>query len=254
MLIDSVNVLSHLHDAADAGMAMAPWEPVTWEATSGAGMLVACWIIYAALRLAPPSRTAWTRLALVHVSSALAFSGLHIALMTGMRIAVYAARGLHYRAPTLGDVIYEYRKDVLAYLVLGTLFWLFCRPAAATGEPPDARASDIGQEAMFDIRDGPRTLRTPVRAILAVRAAGNYIEFALEDGSRPLMRGSLSSVESALAAHGLVRTHRSWLVNATRLCRLEAVGSGDYRLGLPNGLDAPLSRRFPVALARLRAR
>ena len=88
--------------------------------------------------------------------------------------------------------------------------------------------------------------------IVAATAAGNYVEFALEDGRRPLMRASLGAVETALAPHGFVRTHRSWLVNAARVRALTAAGSGDFRLDLGCGLTAPLSRRYPGALARLK--
>jgi DNA-binding LytR/AlgR family response regulator len=91
-----------------------------------------------------------------------------------------------------------------------------------------------------------------VGEILAARGAGNYVEFALEDGRRPLMRAALSAVETQLAPHGFVRTHRSWLVNAARVRALTAAGSGDFRLDLGGGLTAPLSRRYPAALSRLR--
>jgi DNA-binding LytR/AlgR family response regulator len=92
----------------------------------------------------------------------------------------------------------------------------------------------------------------PVGEILAVQAARNYVEFVLEDGRRPLMRASIAQIEAALAPAGFVRTHRSWLVNAERVRALSAAGSGDFRLDLGGCLTAPLSRRYPAALARLR--
>jgi len=88
--------------------------------------------------------------------------------------------------------------------------------------------------------------------IITATAAGNYVEFRLQDGRRPLMRATLSRVEATLSAHGFVRTHRSWLVNAAHLRSVAAEGSGDYQLELHDGVQAPLSRRFPQALARLR--
>ena len=105
---------------------------------------------------------------------------------------------------------------------------------------------------MFDIRDGARVIRTPVDQILAVTSAGNYVEFLLADGRRPLMRASLARMEAELAPHGLVRTHRSWLVNAARVTELRPETSGDYLVVL-GGVEAPVSRRFPQALARLKA-
>ncbi len=107
-------------------------------------------------------------------------------------------------------------------------------------------------EAMYAIRDGARIVRVPVRDILAVSSAGNYVEFALRDGRRVLMRSPLSAVEAEFAAHGFVRVHRSWLVNAMQMTGLKPEGSGDYTVEL-GALSVPLSRRFPEALAKLRA-
>ena len=87
--------------------------------------------------------------------------------------------------------------------------------------------------------------------ILAITSAGNYVEFALADGRRLLMRSPLSALESDLSDRGFVRTHRSWLVNETAVTGLTPEGSGDYGV-LLGSLTAPLSRRFPAALARLR--
>ena len=88
--------------------------------------------------------------------------------------------------------------------------------------------------------------------ILAVTSAGNYVEFALQDGRRLLMRSPLSALESDLEGRGFVRTHRSWLVNAARVTGLKPEGSGDYEISL-GSLEVPLSRRFKAALAKLRA-
>jgi DNA-binding LytR/AlgR family response regulator len=52
--------------------------------------------------------------------------------------------------------------------------------------------------------------------------------------------------------HGFVRVHRSWLVNAMQMTGLKPQGSGDYAVEL-GALTVPLSRRFPEALAKLRA-
>jgi DNA-binding LytR/AlgR family response regulator len=54
-----------------------------------------------------------------------------------------------------------------------------------------------------------------------------------------------------MAEHGFVRTHRSWLVNPARVTGLRPEGSGDYAVEL-GAVEAPLSRRFPQALAALR--
>src|SRR6202023_329638 len=108
-----------------------------------------------------------------------------------------------------------------------------------------------GQTLTFDIRDGAKLTRVRLEEVLAIASAGNYVEFVLRDGRRLLMRSPLSALEDALSPRGFLRTHRSWLVNASQMTALKPEGSGDYTVEL-GALTAPLSRRFPTALAKLR--
>ena len=145
--------------------------------------------------------------------------------------------------------LYELRKDGFGYLMFLAGFALIERllrqqqPAA-----PLAPAAD----STFDIRDGAKLTRVRLSEILAVTSAGNYVEFALADGRRLLMRKALAALENDLESRGFVRTHRSWLVNAARVTALKPEGSGDYEISL-GSLDVPLSRRFKAALIKLRA-
>ncbi|HEY1605377.1 MAG TPA: LytTR family DNA-binding domain-containing protein [Allosphingosinicella sp.] len=248
VLVDTINVFTALNDAAQRGSRLAAWEPAGWEATSGIATLLACGIVYAALTRAPPGRTRWPILAAVHLAASLAFSGMHILLMNLMRVTIYAARGLHYRFGASG-FLYEYRKDLIAYVVIAGIFWLFAGPRAraapsAAPSPPPRR--------LFDIADGNRVLRVPVEEIAALHAAGNYVEFLLADGRRPLMRGSLAEIHERVGAGLFVRTHRSWAVNLGHVRGLRPARSGDFQIDLDGGATVPLSRRFPDALARLR--
>jgi hypothetical protein len=240
-----VNVTTQLDDSRRRGVAM-PWQlSVTLELTSALAALACVFIILLAVRLAPPGRGPWWRTLGVHLGGTAVYSTAHVGLMTLLRILVFAAAGARYPwAPS--ELPYEYRKDLLAYVVIAGIFWVASRPGAAL------QAEAETAPTTFDIRDANTLLRVPVDQILAVQAARNYVEFALEDGRRPLMRASIAQIETALAPAGFVRTHRSWLVNAERVRALSAVGSGDFRLELGGCLTAPLSRRYPAALARLR--
>jgi DNA-binding LytR/AlgR family response regulator len=244
----TVNVFTHLDDAARHGHAMAAWEPITWEATSALTNIIACAAIWLALRLAPPTGR-WLRFALIHAVGSVAFSAIHVGGMWALRAAIYALAGSRY-APVAAELIYEYRKDLLAYVGIAVLMWIVPRlKLGGASLTPPVRA---GREDWFDIQDGARILRMPLRDILAVRAAGNYVEFLLRDARRPLMRARLSEIESALAPSGFLRTHRSWIVNPAGVRLLEPSGSGDYRLALEGGAEAPVSRRFPKALEKLK--
>ncbi len=137
----------------------------------------------------------------------------------------------------------------MAYVGIAILMWVVPRLnfGGAAPCPPTLVSDDY-----FDIQDGARLLRVRLSEILAVRAAGNYVEFLLRDERRPLMRASLSEIETALGPSGFLRTHRSWIINPAQVRLLEPSGSGDYRLALEGGAEAPVSRRFPKALAKLK--
>ena len=135
----------------------------------------------------------------------------------------------------------------MSYIFFGACFALVPRvlrlPAPVAAEP--------ASKATYDIRDGAKLTRVRLDQILVVAAAGNYVEFTLADGRSLLMRSPLAAVERELGPRGFVRTHRSRLVNAARVTALKPDGSGDYIVEL-GSLTAPLSRRLPAALARLR--
>ena len=244
-LNDTVNVLSVLHDAARRGDHLAVWRPITWEATSGVGDLIACFIIYAAMRIAPPGGRPWAITLLIHAAASLAFSAVHVTLMMGLRIAIYGALGLHYPIEAEAAA-YEYRKDLTAYLVLAGVFHLFTRRRPPSEPGLEVESRSVASPVTFDILEGPRTIRVAPDEIVAIKSEGNYAEFHLADGRRPLMRTTLGALTTQLEPHGLLRTHRSWLVNASRVHGLEPTGSGDYGLLLDTGLHVPLSRRYPA--------
>jgi hypothetical protein len=243
--IDTVNVFSTVQDRAAMGHPVSIVEPVIWEASSGIGFLLFAPIVYIAARVAPPRPGGWRRFLLIHPPASVLFSAAHILCMGLVRVAVYALAGDHYGG-RLFNFLYEYRKDIPAYIILAGLFWI-------TRELQRRSPSPAPAGAMFDIRDGARIIRSPVCDIVAVCSAGNYVEVVLADGRRPLMRSTLASVEAALGPHGFLRTHRSWLINEARVRELIPAGSGDFVVTLEGGAQAPLSRRFQGALQALRS-
>ena len=179
----------------------------------------------------------------------LAWSILHVGGFLILRHSVYALAGETYNYGDLGEkFLYEARKDILSYTMAVATFWVAGRMVFASQAAPTAPTPP---PVTLDIRDGARVIRVPVTDILAVASAGNYVEVHLTDGRKPLMRSALSALETELAPQGFVRTHRSWLVNAARMTGLRPEGSGDWTVEL-GALEAPLSRRFLDALARLR--
>jgi hypothetical protein len=202
------------------------------------------------LRVAPPGPGRWLRFAAVHGPATLVYCLVHVIGFVGLRRLIYLALGGHYSGPL--DLGYEYPKDLRSYLGLLVTLWAARVIARLWVQVGERRAEPIIQ-AIFDIKDGSRTIRAPVAEILAVTSKGNYVEFLLVDGRRPLMRTTLAAVEASLGPEGFMRTHRSWLINPRHVRALVSEGAGDYRVELEKGTQAPLSRRFPRALAALRA-
>ena len=236
-----VGALTTLSDRPE----VEPWKAWTWALTSAATALPCTFICLYAVRHASPAEWGWPRAAVLHALAALAYTVLHVGGFVLLRKLVYAAMGDSYGAgPLLEEFPYELRKDLLTYGALVILFWL-------AGER-QRRLRPPAPPASFEIRDGARRLRVPVSEIVAVTSAGNYVEFRLADGRRPLMRATLASVEAALGAHGLIRVHRAWVIHPARVTAFSPDGSGDWTVELGE-LTVPLSRRFPEALAILRA-
>jgi hypothetical protein len=248
-VVCTINVLTVVQNAHVAGVPLPVWQPVIWEATSAVTDFAGCYLIWLALMFAPPVKEGWLRCLVVQAIGTVAFSALHVLGMWALRVALYRLLGAHYRV-SWAEGLYEYPKDVLAYVGFASLLWL--APRLFAGLAAAQRPPALARDAVFDIQDGARTLRIPLGDILAVRAAGNYVEFLLRDERRPLMRAPLSRIEARLGAAGFTRTHRSWLVNEAAVRAIEPAGSGDYRLVLAGGAEAPLSRRFPQALGKLR--
>jgi DNA-binding LytR/AlgR family response regulator len=241
-----VNVLSIRHDAPRLGTLA----PTIWEASSALVTMVIFAIPAAVALWTTRTSPRWWRAAPVHLVAVLAYSVLHVAGFVALRKAAYF--GLLHRpydfGPLSTEFPYEFRKDLMAYGLASIIYYLSLR---RSGRQAAELAQSTPATASFDIRDSARLVRVPIGEILAVRSAGNYAEFLLEDGRRPLMRSSLAALETRLGEHGFVRTHRSWLVNPTRVTGLRREGSGDHAVELGD-VEAPLSRRFPQALAALR--
>ena len=202
-------------------------------------------LIYWALRLAPPRKGGWVRFIAVHVTASFLFSALHVGGMILLREAIYAGAGRPTASPSRNSPTSTARTS-MTYAVRFTVFWLF--QELARREAP-AAAPEVS--ATFDIRDGPRTIRARIADIAAVASAGNYVEVLLATAAtrrtlHPRRRGSRT-------CRPRLRAHASVVAGEPRArIRLIAEGSGDFKVELDVGAEAPLSRRFPEALKRLR--
>jgi DNA-binding LytR/AlgR family response regulator len=237
-----VNALSELDERSRAGRPVGSWEPWTWELTSFVGFLaVAPLVVRASQRLRPPFlpwRAAIPLLALLSVPISIA----HVAIMTGLRHAIYAAVGDTYRGagPALEVLLYEYRKDLLTYAAL-----LLLPHVAARLLDRDPRTES---DFRLEIRDGSRTVWLAPGEIDWAQAAGNYVELHGRFGAL-LHRRTLAALEEELRPHGFVRVHRSRIVRLAAVVSVETKPSGDFDARLSSGEALGGSRRFRSNLA-----
>lgn len=222
------------------------WEPWVWEATSAMVVVAILWIPWLAYRRARPQEgVARLRFWTTHALGLLSYSLVHVAGFLVLRRLIYWSLGATYQwGGFVHEFPYELRKDLLSYAIIQTVFWIVERFGVAGAAPADPPAT-------FDILEGQRVIRVPLDRIVAITAAGNYVEFLLDDGRKPLMRAALTTVEGDLGEKGFVRTHRSWLVNRSRVTGLKPEGSGDWSVEL-GSVEVPLSRRFKAALGQLK--
>lgn len=243
VLITSMNAITRYHVAPQHGLA----PPIIDEASSAVTTMLAMTVCAAFALWLRWKRPPLLIGATVGLFGVLLYSAVHVGGFFLLRSLAYAVllRDSYRFGPFFSEFPYELAKDAAACVIATAILRQMLRledRRVVVGAP---------QAALVDIRDGGRLTRVAATEILAVRSAGNYAEFILDDGRRPLRRIPLARLEAEMAALGFVRTHRSWLVNAKRVTGLRPHGSGDYDVEL-GGMEAPLSRRYKLALRLLR--
>ena len=185
----------------------------------------------------------------------ISFSAAHVVGMVTLRYAGAALYGTSYHFDwSPAELAYEFRKDVVTCALLGLTFWL----ALSRREMTQARAAAATAPARPDtasnhlwLRDGPTSIRVAPRDVVWVSSAGNYVEYRLIGGAAHLIRATLAGEEPRLAPFGIMRVHRTRLVNLHRVIGVAPRASGDFELRLDNGETVPCSRRYRTAISGL---
>ncbi|HEX8262638.1 MAG TPA: LytTR family DNA-binding domain-containing protein [Allosphingosinicella sp.] len=239
----AVNATSVVDDRFRLGQPVPAWQPWTWELTSLGAWLALAPVVFAASAQLRPPRFRWPAALALHALLSVAVSLAHVGFMMTARMAIYAALDGTYRfaGSVPGVLVYEYRKDLVTYLLLALLFALARRLA------PPAPAAAPGGGFRLEVRDGGRTAWLAPEDIEWAQAAGNYVELHGRFGER-LHRETLASLEALLAPHGFRRIHRSRLVRAAAVKEIETKASGDFELVMESGERLAGSRRFRARL------
>jgi hypothetical protein len=256
--IGVVNALSMAHDHARNGGAYVLGAPLFLELTS-VGVIAALaplvGIGVERLRIAWQSKRWWMVTGLA-ILIAVGFSAAHILGMVTLRKAGLALAGGSYPfdwAPA--ELAYEFRKDLVTCGLLGLTFWLaLSRRDLARDRKADASADDSSTRPGADhlwLRDGATSHRIAPRDVVSISSAGNYVEYRLAGGALHLIRATLAKEEPRLKPFGIVRVHRTRMVNLNRVVGVTPRPSGDFELRLDNGDTVAGSRRYRAALGRL---
>jgi LytTr DNA-binding domain len=250
-----VNSLTTADDAMRRGGAYRFGLPMFFEGTSAIVTLALLPLMRRGVALVRAGGSWPTMAARAGIVGAL-FAFAHIFGMVALRKLVYLGMGLNYEFNFPTEVPYEFRKDIVSALLIGLAFWFLDRPVSAIepiGEgieprhPGDAKTPN----PILWLRDGAARIRIDAREVVWVASAGNYVEFSLAV-KRHLVRGTLAAEEPRLLPFGLVRVHRTRLVNLNHAVAVEPRPSGDFALRMDTGETLVGSRRYKEAVARLR--
>ncbi len=91
------------------------------------------------------------------------------------------------------------------------------------------------------IRDGAEILIISVPSIDFMRGQDDYVEI-VHDARSSLTQQTLQSLELSLDPRQFVRVHRSYLLNVSRVARIEPWGHGSKMAILHDGRSVPISR------------
>ncbi|MFN4311688.1 MAG: LytTR family DNA-binding domain-containing protein [Ferrovibrio sp.] len=240
---------SYWIEAGRVGLALPLWHIVVNELTSIVIVFAVTPVVFAWTARLDPRRIGWPRVLLGHAAGMAAFGIVHIGGMTLLRLAIYPLLGGSYdlgEDPLTTGLIYEGRKDALAYAAMAIGAWLL---AAALRKPATVVESParVAAPRRLEIRDGARRVWLDPAEILWAEAAGNYVELHLA-GRSWLQRQTLAALEEQLADQGFVRIHRSRLVNRHRVRDITSNDSGDFTVTLDDGRQIAGGRRWRDAL------
>ncbi len=251
------NVVVVLMDFDRRGIHIAPWQPITWEASSIVMQLLLVPFIIWLERLVPLSWQNLRKRLLIHLGFSVVYSVIHVFSMVLLRQITYWWMGASYRFGDLPvEFVYEYTKDLRAYASYLAMIYLYRfiilrlqGEASSIGEG-DFRESEVGAlgERLL-IKKLGREFLILTRDIERIEAAGNYVNIYMQGRVYPL-RETMTRMEKRLStAVQFTRVHRSHILNLDFLTELQILESGDAVAVLKQGDRIPVSRSYRKKLA-----
>ena len=263
--ICTMNVFTALTNYAREAAPLAWWKPTLWELSSALLLWALIPFIARLYRRAPITARTWRWAVPLHLAVTPVFSLIHVGGMVLLRKLGYALMGAHYDfGAWWPDWIYEYRKDLVAYvLILAGLqafriyrLWLesqFAIPPVPVEAPAAASEAPGSEPAPLErlvVKKLNREYILNTADIDRIEADGNYVTIHAQGATWPL-RESLSGLERKLDPKRFARVHRGHIVNLDRIREIQPWDSGDYRIVLTDGSFVNFSRRYRSRLPQL---
>jgi len=115
---------------------------------------------------------------------------------------------------------------------------------------PGLRNLPLRSSTRIAIRAKGRILFLDPANVIAVQAEGNYVLLQCQSGSY-LLRESISEIEENLRPYGIIRIHRSVLVNRSFVEEVRPCLTGHYGLRLKSGKEYKVTRTYKKNLNSL---
>jgi DNA-binding LytR/AlgR family response regulator len=141
----------------------------------------------------------------------------------------------------------QHSREILTMASRRSLEWLMDSQLARARVPVAGKAWSSARIAIK--AEGAIVLIDPME-IVAAEAQGNYVRIFHGHGSH-LLRAQLSQVADRLRAYGLIRIHRSVLVNADQVESVKPLFTGEYLLRLRGGREYNVTRTYKKNLQAL---
>lgn len=249
--VGTINALTILTEAQRAGEALDVRVPFILEYSSITVMLALVPLLAGFERRVPFTYETWRSALLWHLLGTFVFTLLHVAGFIALRATAYwvilGRPYVPFHDPA-GDLLYEYRKDLLPYTIVVLMLGVQRALEQSRREAVAARA-DARRSGRLTLRAGARTIFLDAASLEWASAAGNYVEIRA-NGATHLARISLSGLEQLLAEArvDVARVHRSHIVNRDKVREIAPARDGDFRIRMADGTELRGSRRYRNAL------
>ncbi len=115
----------------------------------------------------------------------------------------------------------SYELNAIDYLLKPFAFTRFLKACHKANEQLMLRQKNAPVNDSIFIKAGYEQIKIAFDELLYLEGAGNYMSFIMSDGSRIMSRLTIAEVTSLLPGEVFVRVHRSYIVNKTKVDRIE---------------------------------